>query len=282
MAAAERAIAVFIGANHSGSASASEALTEAVGSDRCVSLEDYPATLSEASPSLKQQIEASCRVIAERPIIPKFVYTHRPLPIHLGLGGCQVRYLTMLRDPVQRFISYYHWAALHRAKDIPWVAPAIEEGATLAEYVDHVAATGQYPGGLSPAEYYLRAWQALGLVPDALMNSVFGAMFILDKYFAVVGVTEFFDETLFIIAAQLGLSALPRWRMRGKSGAPPAAHIAADVRAKIGALTQTDRALYAYFRERFLDRHRREIEIFRANGLSLRVEGDEDRVGALA
>ncbi len=281
MSAAAQAIAVFIGANHSGSWSASEALGAVIGAERYLALEDYPLTPAEALPSFAQELNEASRLIVERPCSPLLVYSHRPLPLHVVLGGRQVRYVTMLRNPVQRFVSYYFWAVLHRTKDIRWVPQVIRDGARLEEYVDHVAATGQYPGGLGPGHYYLTAWQTLGLVPSALTNSMLGAMFILDKYFPVVGITELFDESLFVFACQLGLTTLPRWRMRGKSGAPQIDHLSEAVCAKIRALMHTDLTIYTYYRERFLDRYQREIEIFRSQGLSLRVEGDVDHVAPL-
>ena len=272
---------VFIGPTVSGSWSAMEAMTEAIGRESAVDLSAYTAGLKPGEfPSLQRMLEVERDNLRQRAAFPVFINTHDPIPIHVCFPERKFRYITLLRNPVRRFISYYHYCALWKDHDLHWVSPVIRAGATLEQYVDFVMKTGFFPGGLVPGDYFYKPWAQLGLIPRQFVdhNQIYkGSCHVLETYFEVVGITEMFDESLFVFSRMLGLKEPPKWRMRGKSGVKHAA-IAATVRDKVKHIVQGEMALYTMFVERFLEKHRRDIELFKSMGISLRMEGDEDRV----
>ena len=62
--------------------------------------------------------------------------------------------------------------------------------------------------------------------------------------FPIVGITEMFDESLFVLSRFLGLNEPAKWRMRGKSGAGGLSSVPENVMAKIRKLMESDMALY--------------------------------------
>lgn len=274
-------INVFIGQNHSGSWSATEAMGATLEAAQFLELEDHKFAPAAEFPPLRRQMEAACRLIAARPEPPRLVSSHVPLPLHIGLTGARIRYFTLLRHPVQRFVSCYSWLSLHKDRDLHWVPQIIRAGASLPEYAEHVLATSEYPGGLWPCEYFTQNWQSCGLVPQTLALELVAATFVLEKFFTVVGITELFDESLYVFYKQMGLPRLPRWRLRGNSGAPGAESLPAELRAKIQRLMAPEIWLYELYKAFFLERFQPELAEFRAMGQTLRIEGDKTSVTRL-
>jgi hypothetical protein len=270
---------IFIGPNHSATASTAGALMDAFGRERCHIVNALTFVKPGELPSFARHLQNEAERILGRAEFPVFISSHHPLPLHVVLPNRHVRYMTMLRNPTRRFISYYHWALLHKDRDFHWVSPVIREGATLEEYVDHVAATRAYPGGLSPCEYFHRTWAALGLIPEAFQHQVVAsARHVLETYFSVVGIAEMFEESLFVFSRALGLAEPAKWQMSGKSGAGALGTVPESVRAKIRHLVEPEMVVYMTFTHRFLERHRKDIEMFKSLGISLRAEGDQDRI----
>ncbi len=270
---------LFIGPNHSASLSITEAFLDALGKERSYDVAAFSRYKANELPTPAEHLQQECERIMALPQFPVFINSHHPLPLHVLMKGRDIRYITILRNPTRRVISYYHWAHLHKDLDYHWVAPAIRAGATLEQYVDYVGATGHFPGGLSPCEYFTRNWVALGLVPDELKTHLVGtARYVLETYFTVVGIAEMFDESLYVYSRAMGLAEPPRWKHRGKSGAGSLNTIPEGVRAKIRKLVEPEMAVYMHFAQQFFQRHRKEIEEFKALGISLRAEGDTDTI----
>ena len=269
---------ILIGVNHSGSWSAKEALSVALGKERCFDAEAYSNVEANVLPTTAMHLQHECARINAMPQFPTLINSHFPLPLHLGFPNRELRYMTMLRNPTKRFISYYHWARLHKDKSFHWVSPAIRQGATLEEYVEHVLKTAQFPSGLTPGHYFFDSWLQCGLMPAEYDNNrMVGAAYILDRYFSVVGITEMYDESLYVLSKALGLKSPAKWRMQGKSGADSST-VPQHVIDKIKPLIEVDNAIYQAFVQRFLDRHRQDIEEFKSLGISLRLEGDSDEI----
>jgi hypothetical protein len=170
----------------------------------------------------------------------------------------------MVRNPISRFISVYYWTYKHRHADVHWVPDIIKQGATLERYVDYYLANNLYPGGLEPCCYFYNSWNNRGLIPTEFSNDILAsATHVLNKYFTFVGITELYDESLFILAGYLGLKKLPLWKFFGGSGRPSLENINPRIIRKIDSITQIDKELYIHMRDFFEKEYSFEIAYFR-------------------
>lgn len=256
---------IYIGVNHTGSWSTIEAIKDVwdqplfVVEDYTVAKSDEIPTLAQQLSSLKEQLEPHYKTI------PSLIYSHLGMPIHPALNKLsKFEYLTMLRNPISRFISVYYWTYKHRHADVHWVPDIIKKGATIDQYVDYYATNKIYPGGLDPCCYFYNAWNEMGFIPADITSDVLAsARHVLERYFSFVGITELYDESLFILAGFLGLKKLPVWKFFGSSGRPNPENINPAVIRKIASLVQVDTELYTCTREKFEQEYSFEIAYFR-------------------
>lgn len=264
---------IFIGVNHTGSWSLHEAIAHALTPQNIFTVESYTYEANtSAIPPLQAELKALQQQLST--IDPRFIYCHTALPVHLALT-CDYGYATMLRNPCSRLISVYYWTRKYRDKDVHWIPAIIKRGASLSEYIDYIADTGDYPGGLRPAQYFFDNWHACGLIPEQFSSDPLnGAAYVLDNYFDFVGATEVFEESLFCLAVKLNLPYLPYWQLRGKSNRPSIGNIDPSIIRKIDKLTSIDMELYFRFRRRFEEEYREQIKYFRRKIKTLRRADD--------
>ena len=264
---------IFIGVNHTGSWSLHEAMERSLGPQNTFTVKSYTYEASTSTiPPLQAELQALRQQLAV--IQPRFIYCHTALPVHLALSGDHA-YGTMLRNPCSRLISVYYWTRKYRDKDVHWVPQIIKQGASLSDYIDYIADTGDYPGGLRPAQYFFDNWQACGLIPKEFIGDrLEGATHVLNNHIKFVGITEVFEESLFCLAGTLNLPHLPYWQLRGKSNRPAIGDIDPSIIRKIDNLTSVDMELYFRFRRRFEEDHREQIKYFRRKIKTLRLADD--------
>ena len=119
-------------------------------------------------PALKVELKALREHFESLPGAPLFVYSHRPVPVHLALRPAQqpkARYPTLMRNPVSRVLSCYFWLAKHKHADVHWVPQIIRDSASLDEWLDDLLTRGQWPSEIWPGEYFYESWLRAGLVP---------------------------------------------------------------------------------------------------------------------
>ena len=118
----------------------------------------------------------------------------------------RARYITLIRDPVERTISHYHYARrspLHHFHD---AARELE----LGEFVDHCARESRATGialGFCSDNDQTRQLAGKGGIPKLRTNAqemLMTAKRNLAEHFAVVGVTEKFDRSLLLMKRRLG------------------------------------------------------------------------------
>lgn len=204
---ADDAVTLIIGVNHTGSLSLVDALKDCLGTPEVLELDAY-STVSDgtAMPRLCDEIESLSANFRGLGKLPRVLYSHRPIPMHLCLPeGTPYRYVTMLRNPVSRLVALHYWLVKHRHTSFHWMHPIVKQGGSLDDYLAHFHQSGARPGGFAPAEYFHRSWVELGLVPDDCRDDpVKAASHVLDRHFSVVGITELFDETLFVLSRTTG------------------------------------------------------------------------------
>jgi Galactose-3-O-sulfotransferase len=109
---------------------------------------------------------------------------------------CPAQYFTLLRDPVARFISHYHY--VRRSVNIPGHAQV--KSLTLRQYTQQM---GQKNGNLQ-TRLLFGLNQTQCQTPSETLTV---ARQNLEQHFAVVGLVEQFDETLVLLKRAFG------WRM---------------------------------------------------------------------
>lgn len=174
---------------------------------------------------------------------------HFPFGIHEHVPGRPV-YVTMLRDPVGRFISEYRFL-----KEFPRVRPDLPVPdaalATFGAYLDHCIANGalnwqvRQAGGFLPMGRLTVPLEPLP--PDALERAIAN----LDRHCAVTGVLSRFDESLVLMKRKLGWERSIHYLRENVNKAPrPAGEIPETDRARLLEHVELDRRLYAYAEQR--------------------------------
>ena len=169
---------------------------------------------------------------------------HMPFGLHRLLNGPST-YIVVLRDPVERAMSLYFFAAnrrIHRHH-------SEVSRQTLEEYVR----TSPY----NNAQTKLIAGQSrerdfiAGECNDAMLSA---AKENLSRYFTLIGITERFEETLALAKVLLGWK-IDRWAtFRVTPHRPKKEAIGADTRALIAQYNSFDVALYQYASELFSEK----------------------------
>ena len=154
-------------------------------------------------------------------------------------------YITFLRDPVDRVISDYYYVLRTPSHD--YHEPVATDGYSLSDYVKSgvtfytnnlharlISGEGEHVpfGECTPA-----------MAEKAIRN--------LEEHSSVVGLTEYFDESIILMKQRLGWS-LPFYRVQNStSNRPEKDEISESDRALIREYNAIDQTLYTYARERF-------------------------------
>jgi hypothetical protein len=157
-------------------------------------------------------------------------------------------YATLLRDPVDRVLSQYYF--IRESPNHPRHRELLARGATLLEYLR---------AGLNPQADNGQVRSISGVGDGTADEIPFGtctramlddATRRLETEFALVGVTERFDEFLALAGRMLGWRHCQYVRRKVTRSRPLAVSLTPEERAAVGACTLLDRELYATARRR--------------------------------
>lgn len=184
---------------------------------------------------------------------------HMPFGLHQYLPG-DVRYFTILRDPVARVVSYYNF--IRRTPQHYLYDTVTSENLSLHELLAR-----QIPLMMNDGQVRLLSgvWGEVGF-GEVSAEMLRQAQDHLQQHFAVVGLTEEFDTTLWLLSRTFGWNADLRYERQNvsKSGLDHTALPEETVRL-IEACNRQDLSLYRYGQELF----RRQV---RAQGLRLPLQ----------
>ncbi|MBD3245677.1 MAG: hypothetical protein GF333_01560 [Candidatus Omnitrophica bacterium] len=178
---------------------------------------------------------------------PRVVQGHMPFGLHKDFPF-PCRYVTMVRDPVERVISSY----AHAVRGGTHWSPVVQSHRmTLKEYVlsgiNKWTVNGQvrYLATDTLEEWYDQSpftdpWPALARVKARL-----------DAHFAVVGVFEQYLETLLVLRKMFGWNVHFPQKLNVSDSRPGRDAISQDVRALIVRQNEADIELYQYARKMF-------------------------------
>jgi hypothetical protein len=162
------------------------------------------------------------------------LYGHLPFGAHMLTGP--VEHMTMLRDPIDRLVSHYHYARSQPAMYLHELSLRSD----LAAYVSSGAAeldNGQTRllSGLADVD----AVRGDGPVTGAVLQEAQGNLAT-----AVIGLTEAFDESLLHFRRAFGWRNVLYSRQNATPQRPPKAALSKDVRAFLEERQGFDRRLY--------------------------------------
>lgn len=172
-------------------------------------------------------------------------------------------YITVVREPVDRIISNYHFNLTH--DEAPHYGYLNENNISLEEYVVRgidVSTDNLQSRRLCGMDGRPRI-TPIGKCPQSMLDR---AMRNLRDNFTVVGLLERFDETLMLIRREFGWNSWPYYQRQNiTAGRPKLTGTDPEVMRLIADRNRLDVALYAYARKLFNGHMRRA-------GLSLRLQ----------
>jgi len=171
----------------------------------------------------------------------RFLYGHMGFGLHAWMKP-PVTYATMLRDPVERVLSHFHSA---RSGTVAELRGRIPREMTVGDYVRE-----QVSGELDNGQVRLLSGEPFVEFGGVTRDHLEAAKVHLRDHFAVVGVTERFDEALVMMRDALG------WRrriayLRRNVTAEPRARVSAEDLAVVRDASRLDAELHAYAAETF-------------------------------
>lgn len=202
----------------------------------------------ELSPSEKRSIHAF-RALPDRVKANfHYIWGHIPFGLHMWLAQ-SATYITMLRNPLDRVVSYYYHALHHPRHHLH--PEVVQKNMSLEDFVHRTVDINEnnlqtrWVSGyanfdsLMPPHEVLPA-NALDLAKENLKN-----------FFPVCGLTERFDESLLLMQKVLGWNN-PFYRKKNVGKKPAGTKLPASTVKLIEKYEEKDIALYNFARSRLV------------------------------
>jgi len=176
----------------------------------------------------------------------RMIKGHMAFGIHAAMPQPS-SYITVLRDPVARVVSHYHYVRRHPEHYLHEVV--VGKGMSLGDY-----ATSGLSVELENGQVQLLAglWNLrIEITRDHLATALAN----LDAHVSVAGLAERFDESLLLMRQACGWR-LPLYASENVAPASARKPIDPDVRAEIERRNSLDRELYAHAQERLAEQIR--------------------------
>lgn len=181
---------------------------------------------------------------------------HMPFGMHTYLEG-RSRYITLLRHPAERVVSHYYYVKRRPAHELHRL---VFGGMSLADYAS-AGLSGEMDNGqvrlLSGHDQDIPCGQCTRDLLDTAKSNI-------EQYFAVVGLTERFDESLVLMAIELGWNWTPYYLNRNVTKNKPIAKQVDPIALKaIEQANPLDFELYGWAVQRFQDQlaqHKSRVE----------------------
>lgn len=140
---------------------------------------------------------------------------HMPFGLHTYLQG-RSRYITLLRHPAERVVSHYYYVKRRPAHELHQL---VTGGISLTDYAS-AGLSGELDNGqvrlLSGHDQDIPCGQCARDLLDTAKSNI-------EQHFAVVGLTERFDESLVLMAIELGWNWTPYYLNRNVTQDKPVA-----------------------------------------------------------
>ena len=166
----------------------------------------------------------------------KYVYGHMFFGIHHYIPF-STTYITLLRDPVDRVISefYFNYYKPNVLNKQSYSFDNIEE------FIDK--------------EYFCNHQSKILLGNFSLPENAYEQIQnIINQHFSLIGITELFDESIFLIKKQFGWKEIEYRKENVTKNRPKKEDISQSLLDKIAEKNQVDIAVYNYTKKLFLDK----------------------------
>jgi hypothetical protein len=199
----------------------------------------------------------------------RFVADHIPLGLYRRNFPADTRYMTVLREPVDRVLSHYYFHALAGERKVRNVWARFEaldrherERAPDEPFADLPEDVGDPEGDVSLEAGLARRipiydnfqtrflWGGESFFGDLPADALERAKENVAG-FAFVGVTERLDESIVLLGRMLGMGVMPYMRRHVREKRPPLSETPARVRELIEEHNALDIELYRFARARF-------------------------------
>ncbi|WP_368298715.1 sulfotransferase family 2 domain-containing protein [Cytobacillus firmus] len=170
----------------------------------------------------------------------EFVTGHHPFGLH-EYTNRPCAYITMLRDPIERVISMYYYNLrkenhpLHKKVKQLTFEEFINDKGLSRRTINRQ--TQKIVGSLNPRE-------------DDLQK----AKNILSKHYKVVGITEMFDESIFLMKKELGWQDISYERKNYTADRPTREQFSNEIIERIKELNHIDMQLYKWAKRNLMER----------------------------
>lgn len=231
---------VFLRLGHTGSWSFWDSISQCVPARNRLSIDWKQEDLNAALDHINSLSEADKNNI-------QLIGLHCAYPIHTHFSGT-TKYVTLLRDPVKTAISTYFWQYNHRHDlSADWVASEIRNGMSLSTWVEEVMLDNIYARWiLSLNNKEISDFQSR--TDDMLIECVA----IINDMFLMVGITERFDESLYMFSCLSGQHRVPLWRHLGQSNAPRIEDLNLAILKRMKEKTGIDQQIFELCKDRFM------------------------------
>ena len=230
-------------------------IPKAAGSTLHPVLERHYSKRTYRTISLPEQLEAFKQSPeAERHRI-HLLKGHMPFGMHEYLKG-RSRYITLLRHPAERVVSHYYYV---KRQPGHYLHHHVAAGMNLAEFAS-AGLSGEMDNGqvrlLSGHDQDIPCGACTRDLLDTAKRNI-------EEHFAVAGLTERFDESLVLMAIELGWNWTPYYLNRNVTQDKPVAKQIDPVACKaIEQANPLDFELYDWASQRFQDQlARRQLEV---------------------
>lgn len=189
------------------------------------------------------------------------VHWHLATPIRPFVSPT-AKIVSMVRDPVQRMISEYYWCAKHRGKGNSWVPSLIENGVSFRDWV---AWMEEHPRG------HLRDWITALRPSHQAPWSLEEILEVTEQEVDFLGITEYFDASLFILGLLIGNGRIPKWERAASASPPKRTDLDPAIIRSLERICELDMAFYEACRQRFLDHYGDMVAYFQEHVGSLEL-----------
>lgn len=163
---------------------------------------------------------------------------------HIGFGlhkrfpqNC--KYISILRDPVERIVSHYYYMKL--LVDHPLHKEIVDKGMSLRDYVS---------SGVSGELHNNQTKLISGVKNQDMLEK---AKENISKNFVMVGLSEYFDETLLLLKNKLGWKKVYYGKRNVNNDRPSVSQIDNETIDIIKEFNALDMELYGYVKNEFLE-----------------------------
>jgi len=171
----------------------------------------------------------------------EYIVAHFPFGVHRYFSR-PCTYITMLRNPIDRVVSEYYRA--RRNPNIPIYDEVQSMG--LKEFVSN----DDFALSNSNRQTLLVCGRKKGTPYDLELDDLAKAKERLDKYFAVVGITEMFDESVYLMKKELGWDDIFYTKKNVARNRPNNESLSQKVVDTIKERNRLDLELYSYAKEK--------------------------------